>query len=512
MKTDRASSPGSQRFPAGKRFHARIITLAVLGWIGLSVAAVAYSFKDNRTSKRISASSIAESSTFTLPPATHPEFRTQSCSSSNCHGAIDEHPEPNQIRGDEYFVWLNDPHAQAFRTLSGQRSKQILQNLGVVDDAFQPLAGSEELFQKHWQNCLGCHETSRHLEAPAAQDRHVSAREGVSCESCHGKAENWLDLHYRNDWQKASVDFKSKLGLLGTHDKAARIRQCSTCHVGSSRGDVNHDLIAAGHPALRFEYVWYQSRLPKHWKAGRKNLAPDSPAQDWLLGQLVSAVASLELQERRISGQGFENIWPELADYNCFACHQSLRYSSFARQQRLRGPAAQKHALRYPIPWGNWNLSLVPLLAEHAESPEAREAVAFLQKLNETVQKYPPVPRAELVGSIQAARNSLLKWTDVLNRTPDAAIEQLVHKVKAQRPESLLTNWDQTANILLGIAASHRSGTPPPEALKKAMDHIRFVEVPKPIDSPQQFVNDEEGSGLSAAEWLELFRALSEQH
>ncbi len=40
--------------------------------------------------------------------------------------------------------------------------------------------------------------------------------------------------------------------------------------------EVDHDLIAAGHPALRFEFATYFANLPPHWDVARDKKANSS--------------------------------------------------------------------------------------------------------------------------------------------------------------------------------------------------------------------------------------------
>lgn len=517
-----SSLPPRRRKPGA--VHTRLILIAVLGWIGLSFASAAMTYLEGRSAKSALSKRMDESKPFDIPHV-QVSARTQSCTNAQCHGSIEEPRDNNQIRGDEYHVWSTDPHANAFATLSHQSSHHILHNLGVTDESGHPREDRQEEFQKQWQNCLGCHETNQHLATPHEPARHPDIfREGISCESCHGDATNWLHLHYRDEWQKSmSADQKTQLGFIGGYDTAARIRQCSTCHVGSSQGDVNHDLIAAGHPALRFEYAWYQSRLPKHWRPerqklktnlsnGRETAAASATAHAWLLGQLVTSIVSLELQETRISGQGFDNIWPELADYNCFACHQELRPASYARHQKLdRAAAFQQTSARFPIPWGNWNLSLIPLLAQAFESAEAQEASKALLSLKDLIQQSPSASKSVVVPSIRASRDALKRWVDAINQTPDLTADRVLDRLVAEQPQDWLTNWDQSANILLGLAASYRDKGPYPDSLHKAMQHIRFVEKPQAIDSPQQFVRTDGDGNLTEGEWLQLLKAVSEE-
>ena len=87
---------------------------------------------------------------------------------------------------------------------------------------------------------------------------------------------------------------------------AARARVCVDCHVGNrSRGmDMNHDLIAAGHPRLNFEFASYLASYPKHWREAHEKAVPgpereaasaEFEAKSWAVGQVVTAGAVLDL-------------------------------------------------------------------------------------------------------------------------------------------------------------------------------------------------------------------------
>src|SRR5262249_7174292 len=145
--------------------------------------------------------------------------------------------------------------------------------------------------------------------------------DGVGCESCHGPAEKWKAVHYLPGWKDRSD--REQLGFLDTKDLAVRAESCVACHVGSPNREVNHDLIAAGHPRLRFDLGAYLANYPKHWsdardKAGR----PALEAQVWAIGQVVSAQAAVKVLQHRAAAA--DKPWPEFAEYDCFACHHSL--------------------------------------------------------------------------------------------------------------------------------------------------------------------------------------------
>jgi hypothetical protein len=73
--------------------------------------------------------------------------------------------------GDQYAKWLKDPHSQALKTLSNDKSKEYAKKNGIADAAKDA-------------KCLKCHSTYDAVDAKLRSS--ILATEGVSCESCHG--------------------------------------------------------------------------------------------------------------------------------------------------------------------------------------------------------------------------------------------------------------------------------------------------------------------------------------
>ena len=515
MKRDKENVPRMAISSSSGLSHRHILLLALLGWIIVPVATIAFAFVQNRSREASGLLSTEERKPLIDFRHQAGNPRTQSCATSNCHGSIVEDPSPDKIRSDEYAVWLNDPHAQAFQTLSNDRSKKIFQNLGVLDERGKALESRKAEFDKHWMNCLGCHETNEHLKVPSVRSADSTRlAEGVSCESCHGDSAKWLHAHYRTDWRESVSDqSKSELGFIGNQDIAARIQRCGTCHVGSDRGEVNHDLIAAGHPALRFEYVWYESRLPKHWKPNRPSATKYrvDATHAWLIGQLVTSMASLEQLERRIEGKGLLQTGQELAEFNCFACHHDLQGTSWRRERLMSGLASGGGKISHgAIPWGNWNLSLLPILADQFDSEESRNTSAAFHRLGDAFHGGVTPSRGELNVQIVAARKSLEDWLLALKRSASPTSESFIRQLIQSHPDRVLYNWDQAATILLGYAAAYRSVHDVPDPLKRAMESIRFPIAPQIIDSPEHFLSSERPPSLTVAQWTELLQSLAE--
>ena len=89
---------------------------------------------------------------------------------------------------------------------------------------------------------------------------------------------------------------------------------------------MNHDMIAAGHPPLRFDMRLYYANLPPHWSTNSES-SVTSTIQRHNAGRwrVLQAAAELSDARRLASRESMATPWPELADYDCFACHRPLQ-------------------------------------------------------------------------------------------------------------------------------------------------------------------------------------------
>lgn len=248
------------------------------------------------------------------PPTTEPYLLgAGSCSASGCHNANGH----SAAKGSEYSTWIaSDPHAQASSVLGSDRSQKMLARyLGnsatTVDPQKEPL-------------CLSCHVFPDPALKEGSYAGRFSAADGVSCEACHGKASRWVSAHYQESWKTLSSAEKSKFGFVDTKDLTTRARTCVPCHVGEKEMDVNHDLIAAGHPRLRFEMGSYLANYSSpHWRQSDEIARnPNHSWNLWTTGQVITTKASLDLLSYRANQK--TKPWPELSEYNCVSCHHSL--------------------------------------------------------------------------------------------------------------------------------------------------------------------------------------------
>lgn len=426
-----------------------------------------------RSVPSFSAAAAEPSSETGLLPVRDLQWRgVGSCTSSNCHGGDTR----DGLRGSEYAVWARlDPHARAFQVLSNERSQRIVRNLADGDERRAPQRPL----------CLACHADP----APAnhrAPD--FTLEDGVGCESCHGPAQKWLSNHYLDSWKTLTPAEKEALGMHPTKQLETRLQQCVGCHVGSEQADVNHDLIAAGHPRLRFEAGSYLARMPHHWDAREdKARYPDFEARAWALGQVESARRALDLLAARAAGAAAgHKPWPEFAEYDCFACHHELTVEPTHTPR-------EDHKLGSLV-WGNWYYTLLPDL-ESADAGAGRQAVPnSLRTLRQSMEK--PSPDADRVAlEAKTAARELEPWAARLGRESLNAsrVQGLLKTVVRDDAALAASTWDRAVQHYLADAALYNGltdldpGYRSPERRDALIGLRRLLSVPDAYDSPQNY-------------------------
>jgi hypothetical protein len=352
-----------------------------------------------------------------LPLASMPLIGSASCSARGCHGGIEPASDPTRCQQIEYTSWTRDSHADAYRTLFNERSKRIVKLLGGDKPAHDE------------PRCLACHANPMLATGPNASAIEKEERLfGVGCESCHGSANQWLTAHTRLDWRAK----KNAYAMPDLTDPIVQARTCVGCHVGaaptnkSPLRDVNHDLIAAGHPRLNFEFGSYQANMPAHWRP-RKQVEVDV----WAVGQRVSAEAALELLAHRAK----TGPWPEFAEYDCFACHHSLAQPSW---RQATGSGRQPGT----ILWGSWYFAMLRPIS--GELPELDALTTLMQR--------PLPPRREVLARVEVA---LLELRNV-KKTRSFDHARLLAIVNDQQFNTAL-GWDQVEQVYLALHALNQT-------------------------------------------------------
>jgi hypothetical protein len=323
---------------------------------------------------------------------------TASCSGRACHGGLDPQAAPG-AQQNEYSTWLSwDKHAGAYHVLFNERSQRMAKHLGIK-------AAHEEV------RCLACHSTPQALHDPGSPLHREERSQGVGCEACHGGAERWLGPHTSAAWKQQSAAAKAQMGMVPLGDLTVRVETCAGCHVGAPAKDglparnMNHDMIAAGHPQLHFEIGTFIANLPKHWRGAAEG--PDFEARQWAVGQVGTAGAALELLAHRAGTK--ELPWPEFAEFNCFACHHNLRDDATERWRQRRG-----YGKRAPgsLPWGEWYTALLPALAKQ-QAPAGGGILSSLEELAQTMSRTRP-DRQKVAEAARAGAGQMRKWAEAL--------------------------------------------------------------------------------------------------
>ena len=285
------------------------------------------------------------------------------CAASSCHGGV-QPKNTTRILQNEFSIWAaQDKHARAYIVLSNPVSLRMGRML-------QPPIEQPNKSPK----CLACHVlfVPENLRATT-----FKLDDGVSCENCHGPAAGWLGYHTTKDWQYETA--VNKLGMYDARDLGKRTEQCLTCHLGTADKQVDHEMIAAGHPDLTFELDSFSAAMPRHWKTNRENNAPWFGVQEWAVGQAVQLNKSLQ----RVSRRALSSNWPEYAELDCFACHHSLtapadswRLTTTEYYQGRRAGVPAWNASRYVV-FRYYAEVVDPKAAEHMEKDLDRLALQF---------------------------------------------------------------------------------------------------------------------------------------
>lgn len=414
------------------------------------------------------------------PPPRAPAVRgAGSCSATACHGGIE--PGAGRVLRNEHATWVTrDRHADAYRVLTGERSQTIADNLA------KPRVAPEKDAR-----CLACHATPVASADPATLPALMS--DGVGCESCHGPSGGWAAKHIEWDWARRTPQDKAASGMTPTADLVSRARVCAGCHVGAPARDglpvkdVNHDLIAAGHPRLNFEFSAYLANMAHHW---RDDTGPDAaagfPARAWAVGQVVTARAALDLLRDRARRAGGDAApWPEFAEFGCFSCHHDLRDDPWRRQPgTVSTPSGRAR-------WGSWHYPLLTALAEAGPEPEGDALDAALHVLR-TATDAPRADPAEVARLAGAASELLGRWEDRLSgRDFDAAlVNRLYSRVSDLQKRGEVKSWDEATQrylALVPLAQALRMLGPGPDRtgeLTRLRDSLGY---PEGYDSPRAF-------------------------
>ena len=410
-----------------------------------------------------------------------------SCASAACHAANVAGGGP----GSEYTTWAGgDPHFNAYRVLTEPRSRRMVELLHG-DRPGKPTPAHQDA------RCMACHATE------VAAGHAIGAR-AVGCESCHGPAEKWLTEHYQDDFKALTRTEKAeRYGLYPTKDLAFRVTLCASCHVGDAGREVDHDLIAAGHPRLAFEYTGYHHnpKYPRHWR--ETSYGPDFDARAWEIGQVACARSAAKLLESRATNR--DHVWPELSEYSCFACHKNLPSARSSGLFDRRKPGS--------MPWGAWYFSTLGLVTGDPDRPAAVTNLARLVEGSATDRNAVGASAEELVRDLDRRLAELQRAANADSRVRPFSASRIAGRFDAAARHGLSrdgrrfqeADWDGVTQHYLAAAAYYYAWGSVDRTGRDARPRTPLADLSAALAFPKGYNSP---MGLDPHQLLELFRQL----
>lgn len=358
--------------------------------------------------------------TNSAPLAGHGEHFTQLYGAkgcmTGCHDKLLNEPDRfyQMVRGVEGTIWSeHDRHKEAFLALSGERAQRM-------EDILKASGSGWERGVRDDPRCLNCHgvvvaknvQLNPDMVALKKDGTVDLTKEGVTCMVCHGMDSRWFDPHQslpnRRKWRSLSGPEKQQqFGMTDLWDPVERAKLCSSCHIGNGRDKmVTHEMYAAGHPPLPgFEVASFSDAMPRHWETiheklkrvdTQKNLSKEE--RDAVLEVLKSKYRNAEKQldqtEMVVTGgvvalrQSFQMVadqasqtktWPELAVFDCYACHHELRVPSWRQERGYQGKPGRPSMRPWPT-------ALAQLAVYHITGKEKAMEEKLTRELADRIQ------------------------------------------------------------------------------------------------------------------------------
>jgi hypothetical protein len=382
-----------------------------------------------------------------------------SCGATACHGSVQPRTLTRVLQ-NEYSTWVTkDAHFKALHSLDNAVSQRMGRLLGIDDPATSP-------------KCLACHS----LAVPPEQKARDFDLEGVSCESCHGPSSAWLESHMLKEWtpQKSYA-----LGMLDLSDPTLRSQMCLSCHLGTSEKEVDHKMIAAGHPDLVFELDSYSAIQPPHWKPASD---PNLEVRLWAVSQAIQLRESLNKLARHTQG----SRWPEFSDYDCFSCHHSLtKPENSWRQQR-----GYPDRMAGSPPWETAHSTVFRILAKEVDAAGSQQLEAQLETVYQLTSNLSS-SRTEIADNALAASGLADRFVAEINQTifDQARAARLLQAISNQGDaisKQDTRSAEQAAIALDTIFLCYEKQTTRHPAVRAAIDGL-FQELnnPSSYDAPR---------------------------
>lgn len=197
-----------------------------------------------------------------------------------------------KCHGSEVQTWRATPHAQTINTLHRTpAAKEIAQRLGLRSI-------------KRNDTCVRCHYTQREVRGRVRIDS------GVSCESCHGPSQDWIEVHAEYgpgvtrqtetaDQRRVRRQRSIAAGMNNPSNLYLIARQCLDCHTTP-----NEELVdVGGHPAGSRDFqlvAWSQGMVRHNFVRSDGAFNEPSPPERLRVMHVVGVMTDLEYSLRAV--------------------------------------------------------------------------------------------------------------------------------------------------------------------------------------------------------------------
>ncbi len=364
----------------------------------------------------------------------HPDMQAHSivgCKAAGCHGS-NVADSKNWQRA--FRIWFDqDPHSRAYTSLLSQVSIVIVSKLANEDLK----TTSPKYLAILNSKCISCHSNEQAPEAERVL--------GADCQICHGDADAWGSEHYSSKWKSLGGRRFENKEMLNVESVVSRAQICCSCHIGelnrmigTNTGldrEVDHQMMAAGHPPMHFDFESYLRRYPVHWDSKDEaiGLGSHTSMWRWRVGKLTATMTKLNLlaarAERSTAKIALIGNWPELSEYSCTSCHHSLEQSSW-RQDRTANTIAD---------WDEWSVSQLDCAIRDQSREQLLSQLTTLKAQVE--QKVPDARKVAISASL--LRRWLATELDRVSGPSELSLEIMLPKLKS-RVENInqIRNWE----------------------------------------------------------------------
>lgn len=286
-----------------------------------------------------------------------------------------------KCHGDQHVWWYEDRHYTSI--------EPFLEGAPEVVKIARLYGLSPSRMNRADSLCMDCHGTT------ASSRRGREVQDGVSCQSCHGPAADYLEPHQEGDkalgkerpgWRKAL-----QLGMVDLRDLERRIANCASCHYVT-----DPRLISSGHPTgAAFDLPGGMAKV-RHWQ---KAVEPPASLQTAWRAQLAKRGPIPEVRLARLAPRSGTTASSGAPSAGVGADDEPR-----AQRPRVLAPRPARggsRAASNPEPATPLPALDLPAFPDFVPSTSIEDLLSFLKQRLETLyraagpRRIPPAPAAE---------------------------------------------------------------------------------------------------------------------